>query len=218
MRKYATPLDSACRVYSHPALHFDCDSPVGRRYAEYLKSDALDGVEIAREYVSGEGMARLFRELKRRGLSDLPGRSRQVLCDLLAPAMRRFEESHSLSGEVAVVPVPGWNGLSSTLAKIISDELADRSFAARYLNALSKPSAREMKLLPWSERQHHSWRICRLERDIHTSSVVLVDDVAASGTTLSAAARMVRCAGVRNVTALLLSADLLGFSREVQSI
>ncbi|MQL61894.1 phosphoribosyltransferase [Streptomyces vinaceus] len=212
VRNYSISSGSACRVYSDLALRFDGKSATGHRYLKYLRSDLFDQVDIGREYVSGEGMARLFRELKRRGVGDLPGRAREVLCNLLAPALHTLRKSGPFAEETAIVPVPGRNGLSATLAKIVTDELADRN--ARYVSALSKTFAYEMKQLPWSARRLNCWRICRLERDIHARSVILIDDVAASGTTISAAARAVRRVGVINVTAVLLSADTRGFAKE----
>ncbi|MBU5945998.1 hypothetical protein KQY13_19255 [Streptomyces sp. PAM3C] len=200
-------------MYSDEALRFNGTSAIERRYLKYIKSDLLDQVYIAREYVSGEGMARLFRELKRREVGDLPGRARLILCDLLTPALNAARESGPLAEKTAIVPVPGRNGLSATLAKIVTDELDDRN--SHYVSALSKPFAHEVKQLPWSARQLNSWRMCRLERDIRARSAILIDDVAASGTTMSAAARAVRRAGVINVTAVLLSADTRGFAREV---
>ncbi|QIY73716.1 hypothetical protein HEP84_35755 [Streptomyces sp. RLB1-33] len=209
---YSISSGSACRVYSDLALRFDGKSATGHRYLKYIGSDLLDQVDIVREYVSGEGMARLFRELKRREVGDLPGRAREILCNLLAPALHTLRETGPFAEETAIVPVPGHNGLSATLAKIITDELADRN--AHYVSALGKTFAHEMKQLPWSARRLNSWRMCRLERDIHARSAILVDDVAASGTTISAAAGAVRRAGVINVTAVLLSADTRGFARE----
>ncbi|WP_328978431.1 phosphoribosyltransferase family protein [Streptomyces canus] len=212
MQNYSISSGSACRVYSDLALRFDGKSTEGHRYLKYIRSDLLNHVDIVREYVSGEGMARLFRELKRREVDDLPGRAREILCNLLTPALHTLRESGPFAEETAIVPVPGRNGLSATLAKIITDELVDSN--ARYVSALRKTFTHEMKQLPWSARRHNSWRICRLERNIQTSSAILIDDVAASGTTISAAARALRRAGVTNVTAVLLSADIRGFAKE----
>jgi predicted amidophosphoribosyltransferase len=127
------------------------------------------------------------------------------------PRIERWADSHN--DRASLAPVPSSSGLSERFAHFIWFWLASRGVHVRVELPLRRQATdRQIKDIDdWPERLRAASRMFTLRHAASTSTVLLIDDVAASGSSMRACACLLRRSGASVVAGAVASADLTAY-------
>jgi len=183
----------------------------------WVRGELLDTLTVGWRYQTRRELARQVHQLKasaKLGISEPCYSFCQLSWPLLADHIETWLRSFAIT-DCVVIPIPGRSGLSEIFASVVCQQLRQtHSSIDLYRGALRRVGIMEVKSIwKWEDRREAAPSMFQLSRASIPSSVLLVDDVVASGGSLRACAELLRRVGARNVGALTLCGDVDGFER-----
>ncbi|MFT3983188.1 MAG: ComF family protein [Lachnospiraceae bacterium] len=184
-----------------------CGKPVRRDEEEYCrecKGKEQDFTEGRAVFVYDEVMKKSIYRFKYGGRQEYAGFYAQEIERCLGGKIRKWDAQ-------ALIPIPlhksRLSGRGYNQAELIAKELQKLTGIPSYGNFMKRIKRTAVqKNLNAFERENNLKKAFKIERnDVKLKSVILIDDIYTTGSTINAAARCLRQAGITNIYFIVLS-------------
>lgn len=200
------------RVHGDIVHAFESESADAQEYLHYVAGGLPIDVHVGWVYQSGGGLGRLIRQTKQSPHSTIPDRTVDKLAELTAPLAARIAKSvDKRPGPIHILSCASGSSLNRILIRLMAGQLERLCCQVASTSELRKqPLATPLKsILDWDQRRLAAAPTCpnSLPAGMNGTTVI-VDDVLASGTTITNLANSLSC---DKVIVGVLSADLPGY-------
>lgn len=199
------------KIFGESCQLFQDQDSSARAYFDYVSRPGLERPEVGWIYRSGGGLARLLRHAKTGEACIDSSRFMADLVLLCTPLSWKLSFRLRASTRILITPCASSSPVATLIATIVQSQLITLGVSADFVPSPPKSPAdvQAKSILDWNQREGLLQRAsCSVEPTRADATLVIIDDVLASGSTIRARARDFK---VSSVIPVALTADLPGF-------
>jgi predicted amidophosphoribosyltransferase len=197
-----------------PVLPFQESTPLSKKYLKTVKGKTIDSLFIGWICERDSFFAYLYKRMKKEAKEQKTTKIASEIARAGFPVMlHKINEWISRSQQILIVPVPSRHDISETFTKELYTMLdKDSKRISKVENLFDRlDMAMEIKKInSWPKRNEAVEKLFSLDKklDLNQYSILLVDDIVTSGSSLRKCADLLKQKGVKKIAAVSLTTNL----------